>query len=83
METAQNHVDFVIWSGTNWISFKVRYSDAFLNSKALLIPDRCAHPQLVQMETLQFYIDVFHKEEQCYFFNTVNYSGYLHVAHFC
>lgn len=45
-------------------------------------PNRCAHPQLVQMETLHFNINMLHKEGQCFFFSTVNYSGYLPVAHF-
>lgn len=55
----------------------------FSIKKHCLVPDRCAYPQLVQMETLHFYINRFHKEEQCYFFSTVNYFEYIDVAHFC
>lgn len=55
----------------------------FSIKKHCSISDRCAHPQLVQIETLHFCIDIFHKEEQCHLFRSVNYSGYLRVAHFC
>lgn len=55
----------------------------FSIKKHCSISDRCAHPQLVQIETLHFCIDIFHKEGQCHLFSAVNYSGYLRVAHFC